>query len=372
MPLVSMKVSFKSFLLFVIASLLMIFLAVSLIPYVSGKSHWYISFLALGFPFITAIMLLALLVLIIKRSKWFILPLAFVAIGWQQISVICRVGFKRDFTMEKPPRSLRILSWNVAKWDAPNKFTKGGKSYREDMMLMIRNYNADVLCLQEFFESPRSVHHKSNIRELKAMGFTYSYFVPRLNLWDSLYTGSIIVSKFPIKDSVKFMNASNHSEGMSYVDVEIQRHTFRVIVAKLESVGFSKEDYTSLEQLKKGHFSAFNGVKTIIRKFKYSYPTRFNQAEMAEEVVNNSPYPVIFCAHLDDVPNSASYFTAKGKLKDAFLEKGSGFGKTWSLLSPTLRISYIFIDPLMKVIQFTTIPAPYSDHYAIVADIDPS
>ena len=58
-------------------------------------------------------------------------------------------------------------------------------------------------------------------------------------------------------------------------------------------------------------------------------------------------------------------------MKDAFLEEGFGIGRTFSSLSPTLRIDYIFADSHFRVGQFKRIARNYSDHYMLVADIFP-
>ena len=83
-----------------------------------------------------------------------------------------------------------------------------------------------------------------------------------------------------------------------------------------------------------------------------------------------SRHPVIVCGDFNDVPNSYTYFTVKGDLQDAFLEKGSGFGRTLRMLSPTLRIDYILADQRFKVTQYHKIEVPYSDHYPILADLE--
>jgi endonuclease/exonuclease/phosphatase family metal-dependent hydrolase len=59
----------------------------------------------------------------------------------------------------------------------------------------------------------------------------------------------------------------------------------------------------------------------------------------------------------------------KGEMQDAFLKKGFGIGRTFSGLSPTLRIDYIFADEHFKVRQFNRVAKRYSDHYMLVSDM---
>jgi endonuclease/exonuclease/phosphatase family metal-dependent hydrolase len=57
-------------------------------------------------------------------------------------------------------------------------------------------------------------------------------------------------------------------------------------------------------------------------------------------------------------------------MKDAFLEKGFGIGRTYSSLSPTLRIDYIFADDNFRINQFTRVVKNLSDHFMIMADVE--
>jgi len=107
----------------------------------------------------------------------------------------------------------------------------------------------------------------------------------------------------------------------------------------------------------------------IVAKLKRGIVIRSIQADIIEEVRNNSPYPVLFTGDLNDVPNSYTYFKVRGELRDAFLEKGYGLGRTFRGLSPTLRIDYIFSDSRFSVAQFKREKKNYSDHYMLVADL---
>jgi endonuclease/exonuclease/phosphatase (EEP) superfamily protein YafD len=58
----------------------------------------------------------------------------------------------------------------------------------------------------------------------------------------------------------------------------------------------------------------------------------------------------------------------KGKLCDAFAQKGFGLGKTYNLLSPTLRIDYIFYDDsLFEIAGFHSPHTKLSDHNPVIA-----
>ena len=94
------------------------------------------------------------------------------------------------------------------------------------------------------------------------------------------------------------------------------------------------------------------------------------QTDIIRQVLGDSPYPVIFCGDLNDIPNSYTYFQIKGDMQDAFLKKGFGIGRTFTAISPTLRIDYIFADRRFRIHQFRRIAKNYSDHYMLVSDIE--
>jgi endonuclease/exonuclease/phosphatase family metal-dependent hydrolase len=109
--------------------------------------------------------------------------------------------------------------------------------------------------------------------------------------------------------------------------------------------------------------------RTIFSKLKRGIIYRKIQADIVKQVLEDSPYPFLFCGDLNDVPNSYTYFTIRGELQDAFLKKGIGVGRTFSSLAPTLRIDYIFADKNFAINQFNRVIKPYSDHYLILADV---
>ena len=94
------------------------------------------------------------------------------------------------------------------------------------------------------------------------------------------------------------------------------------------------------------------------------------QSDIVRKVLADSPYPFLFCGDLNDVPNSYTYNTVRGDLQDAFLKKGFGIGRTFSALSPTLRIDYIFADKSFIIDQFTMVTKQLSDHRGLVTDIE--
>lgn len=341
------------------------YLLVCLVPFLPPGKFWFIAVLGLIYPFLLALLIISLIVCILVRTKWVFLSLAALVLSWQQLSVLLALRTKKEFNTELNNKTLRVLSWNVSRWteSANSMKEKQGNSYRSLMMDAVQSENADVLCFQEFFECYAPDFFPANIPPLEKMGYQYHYFSPSSKIVNDLFqTGLIILSKYPIADTAFFKTvAGEHSEGFSYADIKFQNQTIRFFNTHLESIGMNREDYRDVGKTET--------ARTIAGKIKRSYYLRAQQADHLRREMDRSPYPVVLCGDLDDVPNSYTYFKAKGNLQDAFLKKGSGLGSTFQFISPTLRIDYMMADKRLKVEQFKQPGYKYSDHYPLMMDI---
>jgi endonuclease/exonuclease/phosphatase family metal-dependent hydrolase len=361
--------------LFIAANIITIvfLLLACLVPFLNAGQHTFIALLGLIFPLLFVMVLCFLVFWLIRRSKWSFLSIGALLLSWQQVSVVFKFGTGSKFIADKAPTSLRVFTWNLSAWGVTAKGNY--KNNTATMVDLIKSTNADVLCLEEFLYYNDEQYQDTIIPALKAMGYQYVYFAKKdypgpfykkLNL-----TGTEIMSKYPIINAAKFIyNEEAVTEPLLYADIKVNDKTIRFFTTHLESVRFGDDDYQALHNFK-------NPVKINIResrvaggKLKIAYRKRALQAAFLYNKIIESPYPVIVCGDFNDVPSSYTYFTVKGNLQDAFLEKGRGFGRTFRFISPTLRIDYILADKRFDVKQYTELKSPYSDHYAVVADID--
>jgi endonuclease/exonuclease/phosphatase family metal-dependent hydrolase len=160
-------------------------------------------------------------------------------------------------------------------------------------------------------------------------------------------------------------------EALTHADIKIGDDTVRVFTTHLQSVQFRKKDFDAISEIKSAEDSFFINSKTVLSKLKKAMKYRSTQAGIVRQILDDSPYPMIFCGDLNDVPNSHTYFAIRGGMQDAFLEKGFGIGRTYSSLSPTLRIDYIFTDDHFKIQQFSRVVKYLSDHFMLLADVEP-
>jgi endonuclease/exonuclease/phosphatase family metal-dependent hydrolase len=354
---------------------ILLYLLVCLVPFINAGKSWFIAMMGLLFPLLFFILLAFLIYWMIRRSKWAFVCAVALLLGWKQLSVMFAFHLPKKFEVAKAPETVRVLTWNLSNWGESNRSDGKKSDYQDEMIDVIKNSHADVLCFQEYVYYTNFKYRDTIIPALRESGYRYSYFArtnyPYRVYKTTILTAIAIISKYPITDSAHFFyNHDDLAEPIVYADIKINNQTVRIFTTHLQSVMFTDVHYKILHNLKEDPINAsVSESKAIAYKLRNAYIKRAGQAGMLNKKVKESPYPVIVCGDFNDVPNSYSYFTAKGDLQDAFLKKGSGFGKTLRILSPTLRIDYILADKKFDIIQFNRIKVPYSDHYPIVADL---
>ena len=347
----------------------LIFLIAGLAPYVNPSAWWIVSILAYGFPFLL-LTVVAFLIgwLFVKRRLAFISAIALL-IGYKSIAVLLAFNFSPTFTQTKAPQNIRVLTWNVARFVELKKSNNKGSTTRKKMLELIGEQNADILCLQEFHSSSRKEYYDNITTIQKNLGFPYHYF-NRTEDGSGLFYSSIIFSKYPIVDSglLRYPRPTL-PDVLLQADIKIGKKTIKVYTTRLQSYQLKKGEYPTTEIINEEKNTLFRKVKSLIAKLYHTLTNHKIQSDIIHQVMEDSPYPVVFCADLNDVPNSYAYHQCRGNKKDAFLEKGFGIGRTFASISPTLRIDYIFVDNAFSVNQFKKLLRPYSDHYMQVADI---
>lgn len=364
------RVFTKRFFIYSNIILVLVFLLACLVPYLDPGNWWFISFLGLAFPFLLLLVLLFFLGwLMLMRPRYALISGVAMLIGWNSISVLLSFHTPQKFIEKKEPGHIRVASWNVARFIELRRNTNSGSETRLKMLELLKEQNADILCLQEFHTSTNPDYY-NNIEAVQALGYPYFYFSYDAD-GDQHYYSSIIFSRLPIIDSgkVRYPRPSL-PEVLLYADLQVGQDTIRVYATHLQSLQFNRHDYERIEKIKSVEDSLLANSKGILSKLKKGITFRSIQADIVHGVMINTPHPYLLCADLNDVPNSYTYFTVRDDLRDAFLEKGTGIGRTFTALSPTLRIDYILTGHQFGIRQYKRVTRRYSDHFMQVADLE--
>jgi endonuclease/exonuclease/phosphatase family metal-dependent hydrolase len=360
--------------------LLCVFLAASVTPYLHPASWWFVGFTGLLFPYLfLALLIMMFFCVLFKRTRLAIAGLIAIVISIPNIGLIFGLHFSGSFTPVKDSTTLRVMSWNVRRFTPYNKDYFDPKNNNlSDIIEEVVKYQPDVLCLQEFYTGPSK---KRRNLELFRDSLHYPYVsietvttgAPRSQ------SGTVIFSRYPFTKTYIYQLPENYAtaaEDPVAADILVGKDTIRVITFHLQSYGFLNRDYEDLYKIKNQEDQALRASKNIFRKMQYAFSLRGVQSDIIEREVSRSPYPVIVCGDLNDVPNSYAYQTVRGDMQDAFLEEGAGLGKsfisgrskflTWL---PTLRIDYIFMSPVFEVTQFRMVTRKLSDHRGLITDL---
>ena len=334
--------------------------------------YWPIGFLTLSsFYFLLILVGFIFFWLFIKPLRTLISVIA-ILLSFKPVSNIIATHFSNTFSKVKSADALRVMNWNVAQFNVMDLKKKPG--IKDRMLATINEYKPDILCLQEMVAEDSAVNDHGHIDEfLKQLGFKNHFYAynRKEDFWGYAHFGIIIFSKYPIinKQTVSFY-PHDYNSIFQYADIVKGKDTIRIFNIHMQSLRFSKSNLKYIDKpTVEDENRAIKESKNIIAKFKTGFLKRKIQAERIRKEIDKSPYPVIVTGDFNDVPNSYAYHTIGENLNDVFVEKGSGLGRTFSGISPVLRIDNIFADKKMKVVQFNLVKKKLSDHFPIMADL---
>lgn len=336
-----------------------------LAPVVSPERFWIIAFFGLAYPMLVIINILFIIYWAIQLKKRTFYSLLVILAGWTQLNSFFQISFKNSGNSKK---LLKVMSYNVKVFDLYN--WTHNKETRDKIFSLINDEGCDVLCFQEFFSRDSSEYNNLDsliaFQKAKYVHVEYTTTVKRIHHW-----GIATFSRYPIvsKGKVDFGYISNNI--CIYTDIKAGNDTIRIYNMHLQSIAFGADDYRYMEDLEKNKETEdIEHSKSIGKRLKRAFIKRARQADLIHESISKSPYPVIVCGDFNDTPASYTYSTISEGLKDAFIEAGNGFGKSYTGKFPSFRIDYILHGRQFHASDFRTIHEELSDHYPVVARLE--
>ena len=218
--------------------------------------------------------------------------------GWKNVSVFFSFHLPHDFKHEKSEGALRVITWNVARFIELKRNNDTGSRMRLKMMEQLREQDADIICMQEFYSSKLQDYYDNIEYIQKNLNYPYYYF-NFLEDGYKQYFSSIIFSRFPIIDSgMVIYPRPSSSEALLHIDVKLNNDTIRIFTSHLQSVQFRKSDFERINEIKNYDEGIVSNSRTIFSKLKRGFVNRSIQANSIREQINLSKYPVIFCGDL--------------------------------------------------------------------------
>lgn len=341
------KEKFKKYLIFSLTTIVFY-----IFPFIRPTDWWPAAFLSLIIPIFLFINFILVIYSIKEKSLLGAIPLLTLIIGYRFIIGIISLNFSNP----PPKESISVLSYNVRLF---NNYLKKRGTSTKDMISWTSNNEADIKCIQEFFNDSESNEFNS-LKKIRKKNFFYFFAPYRAKKYKR--TGMAILSKFPIINTgtVYFKKGSNNQ--IIYSDIVANNDTFRVYNIHLQSM--SMEVDSLFNPQKEG---ILEEVWILLKKYKKGTQTRTFQVSKLLEHIEKSPFKSIVCGDLNDVPVSFVYQSIKGKMKNAYEEAGGGLGLTYRSFLP-LRIDNHFSHPLIKIVNYKVHKdIKYSDHYPVSA-----
>lgn len=253
-----------------------------------------------------------------------------------------------------------LMTYNVGKFAASG----GDMTVRETqrkIAAFISEQNPDIAALQEFRIGDTS--------KIRSMFPRYPFIQKSLLKYRNgeYFAGNVTLSKYPITGGEKITFKGSTNMAM-FSDIAVKDSVIRVYNLHLESNSISM---TSLIKKMKGNYEDFsNEFANANEKVRHSSSKRTGQVKYILDDIQNSKYEALICGDVNDTPISFCFRKLSKGRKDTFAEGGNGFGATYSVLWPLLRIDYVLVPEYFKVISHRTLKVKYSDHYPVMTKIN--
>ena len=335
------------------------------------KYFWFIGFFTLAAFYLGLLLIGFTIFWLFTKPKLILISICSLLLAWVPLKQLVKLRLTADFTMRKQPEQLRVMSWNVEHFDILEHKTH--PEVKKEMINLVKFYQPDIACFQEMVGSdsvPAAINYVPDfLSRMKMSDYHYSYNW-KVDFDRNHHFGIITFSKYPIlnKQTISYP-PHDYNSIFQYTDILKGTDTFRVFNIHLQSLKFSDMNLQYIDDPSLKDENDLKNSKNIVSKFKKGFLKRQIQSERIREEIDKSPYPVIVCGDFNDVPNSYAYNMIGKGLKNAFAEKGSGIGRTFFGISPTLRIDNIFTDERFSIEQFVRVRKKLSDHFPIIADL---
>lgn len=343
---------------------IIVLLLSNLTPIVAPDMFWPITVLGLAFPVIVIINFLFFIYWSVLFKRYLFYSLLALILSYSLIFDHFQMSsLKKDVIQTE--NSIKLLSFNAHNLSNTN-FNRGDKAIRDSIMYFVKEQDADIICFQEFQSYPtRGVNSVKDYQN--TFGHRYVSKIPYLEKNTHEFVDLLVLySRYPVFNQYPF-----YMDGKSYgfyVDMVLKGDTVRVFNLHLESNHFNINDYNIFSEKEVNlNEKKRNQILLLLQKIKRYSVKRSYQARTIRSEIEKSPYPVIVAGDLNDTPSSFTSHHMKQDLKDAFRERGVGYGNTYNGKLPPMRIDFMFFHETMEILDYKVLKTNLSDHYPISA-----
>ena len=336
-------------------------------PHVSPVTNWPLAVLAMTFTFQIAVHVFFVGWWAFFRPKRMLLSGVLLVAGYSHIRDHIQFFGHTNPTSEVVGKPAKLMSYNVRVFDLYN--WTHNKETRNSMFELFKREDPDILCLQEYFYSPDPMFFRTKEPLVNDLGLKNAHERYTQHARYRSHFGIATFTKLPIIARGHIPFPSNPDNQCIWTDIKVDNDTVRVYNAHLASYHFGDEDYKFIKELDTDtHLDTLkSGGTKILKRLRHGFILRADETQRIADHIAQSPYPVVYCGDMNDVPMSYGYARLRTHLDDAFTKSGKGLGGTYIGNLPKLRIDHIMIGPELEAWDFHTLPEAYSDHHAITS-----
>lgn len=316
------------------------------------------------YPYLLLINVIFIIIWLFFKWKYIIIPLICILIKVNYIPTLYKFNGEEHRTSINSD-DIKILSYNVCSFHYDTKWNEPKDKRIDSVFNYIERLNPSIIAFQDYSSSKKknSIH----IRLVNRLG--YKYFYSPINDNNKIY-GNVIYSKFPIVQSGVLFPLKNSSDSYIYSDIQLNnKKKIRVINLHLASYKLEEEDKQVFTKLKEDGVSTIEkDAKPLLKKLVWANTKRSKEVDELVKIFQEKQTLTILMGDFNDSPFSYTYRQFRKHLKDAFVEKGKGFGTTYNGDLPAYRIDYIFFDKeYFTTKSFEREVLQNSDHFPVSA-----
>lgn len=312
-----------------------------ILPYLAPKLFPLLAVFTLILPALLVLNFICALYWAVQLKKQAVLSLTVFLIGYIFFPTFYKFSEKN---LEKEENDFIVLSYNVRLFNL-FKWIKN-ENVPENIKKFIEQQQPDVICFQEY----------SHSADYELSDYKFRHIITHGN---KIKTGQAIFSKYLIINEGEIV-LPNSDNNVIYADIVKDKDTIRIYSLHLQSINISTkiQDGTIDE----------DKSKMIVERLSIGFKEQQLQSELILSHIDDFDGKKIVCGDMNNTAYSYTYRNIRGEMKDAFLEAGKGFGRTYNFNYYPARIDYILVDDVFEVKQFQTFTEfKNSDHFPIMA-----
>lgn len=322
---------------------------------------WPVSLSGILFVPLMTLNIILLLWAVKRLSGSFVIPLLALIPSFFFIGRYVQLGTDDEGGAGPEDRTVKVMTWNVGRFALQDEESgiMNMEQCADSIFDFILAQDPDIVCLQEF-----KIRNEQKVREYlqsRMKGYAVEYY-----MFPSAggSFGNVTLSRLPVRDKgkIKFDQSANLA---IYTDHEVGDRQFRVYNCHFESYNISFTGFAKAVLQRDNDIINETGTKV-----KRSITRRPKQVDQVFSHIENCPVESFVCGDFNDNPMSYTYYRMTRDREDSFVEAGRGFGATYALLWPMLRIDYILYPSRYDAVTNEIPRVELSDHYPVISEIE--